>query len=167
MFVEADPTQAGRPDPAAFSELHYDSTLRAMIRRVIETEGPVRDDVLARRIARAHGWTRTGSKIQERVSALARLEGVVVAEGDTAFVWPKGADPARVAAFRRPTGEQARPVDEIALPELVALAREIRATGRDGEAALTAMARTAGLHQLRQASRSRLNAAWERMEAEG
>jgi len=167
MFVEADPAQAGRPDPAAFNELSYDATLRAMIRRVIETEGPVRDDVLARRIARAHGWTRTGSKIQDRVSALARLEGVVVTEGDATFVWPKGADPARVAAFRRPSGEQARPVDEIALPELVALAREIRATGREGEAALTAMARTAGLHQLRQASRSRLNAAWARMEAEG
>ncbi|SEH33968.1 DUF3320 domain-containing protein [Magnetospirillum fulvum] len=166
-FSEADPTQVARPNPDLFFDLEYDSTLRAMIRLVIEAEGPVRDDVLARRIARAHGWTRTGSRIQERVSRLARQDGAFVAEGEATFVWPKDSDPSCFPAFRRPSGDQLRPVDEIALPELVALAREVQATGRDGEAALTAMARLAGLHQLRHASRERLTQAWTRMETEG
>ncbi|MDO8607736.1 MAG: hypothetical protein Q7R40_14450 [Phaeospirillum sp.] len=55
-------------------------------------------------------------------------------------------------------------MDEIALPELAALVREVKAKGLDGEAALTAMARIAGLQKLRQASRERFEAAWRMAE---
>ncbi|WP_174769834.1 DUF3320 domain-containing protein [Paraburkholderia hayleyella] len=37
----------------------------------MRVEGPVRDEVLARRIAWAHGWVRTGARIQDRVMRLA------------------------------------------------------------------------------------------------
>ena len=43
----------------------------SMIDHVISVEGPVQDEALARRIARAHGWSRTGVRIQDRVVRLA------------------------------------------------------------------------------------------------
>lgn len=38
-----------------------------MVARNLETEAPVRDDVVAQRIARAHGWLRTGSRIRAKI----------------------------------------------------------------------------------------------------
>lgn len=72
ILVEADPASAvDRVDPEAFYDDAYEPILARMIAHVVEVEGPVLDTVLARRIARAHCWQRTGSRIQERVDALA------------------------------------------------------------------------------------------------
>jgi len=161
VFRLADPAAAvAVADPDAFYDPGYDDTLMAMIREVVAIEGPVRDDVLAKRIARAHGWVRTGSRIRDRVLSLSERAFTVTRDGAEFFVWPRGVDTAHWPTFRRPVGEETRPVDEIALPELAALAREAQAKGHDGEGALTAMARIAGLHKLRAASRERLEAAW-------
>ena len=54
-----------------FYEASYVPILIAMIEQVVGTEGPILDAVLARRISRAHQWQRTGSRIQERVEAIA------------------------------------------------------------------------------------------------
>ncbi|MBF0394979.1 MAG: DUF3320 domain-containing protein, partial [Alphaproteobacteria bacterium] len=129
FFIEADLSAVAVADPDAFAEARYDGTLLLMIRAVVETEGPLREDVLAKRIARAHGWARTGARIQQRVVDLATREFEAVREGDAHFVWPKGADPSHWPAFRRPAGGEPRPVDEIALAELAALAREVRSDG--------------------------------------
>ena len=58
-------------DSNVFFDDAYNPTLLRMIDHVVNVEGPVRDEVLSRRIARAHGWVRTGSKIQDRVVRLA------------------------------------------------------------------------------------------------
>jgi hypothetical protein len=65
------PDVAGSADPEAFFDPSYDDQLRRMIEEVAAAEAPVRDTVLARRIARAHGWQRTGARIQDRVSSIA------------------------------------------------------------------------------------------------
>lgn len=157
MFVEADlAALAASVDPDAFFDPAYDGTLLALIREVVAVEGPIRDDVLAKRIARTHGWVRTGNRIHDRVLSLAKRDCVLIADEEHHFVWPHGADTIRFPAFRRPAGEAIRPVDEIAMPELEALAREVREQGLDNEHALAAMARAAGLQKLRQASRERL-----------
>src|SRR5690606_24266482 len=57
--------------PERFFEAGYEPALRTMIRAVVEAEGPIREDVLCRRIARAHGWARAGARIGDRVLALA------------------------------------------------------------------------------------------------
>ena len=165
LFQISSPADAvAAIDPDAFLDPGYDATLLAMIRAVVNQEGPVRDDVLAKRIARAHGWSRTGGRIHDRVLALAEREFPLVRDGEAFFVWPSGVAPAHWPSFRRPAGDEPRPVDEIALPELAALVREVKAKGLDGEAALTAMARIAGLQKLRQASRERFEAAWRMVE---
>tara|TARA_R110002020_G_scaffold116694_2_gene267335 strand:+ start:4593 stop:5078 length:486 start_codon:yes stop_codon:yes gene_type:complete len=43
------------------------STIDGMVARILETEAPVRDDVVAQRSARAHGWLLTGSRIRDKV----------------------------------------------------------------------------------------------------
>jgi len=67
----------------------------------------------------------------------------------------QGVDTNHFPRFRRPTGDVVRPVDEIALPELAALAREVQEEGYEGYVALSAMAKLAGLQKLRQSSRQR------------
>lgn len=138
-----------------------------MIAHVITVEGPVRDDVLARRLARAHGWLRTGPKIRDRVVTLARARFPMAQEEVGAFFWPAGTDQTSWPSFRRPAGDEPRSVDEIALPELVALAKVVKEAGITGEDAITAMARDAGLQKLRAASRDRLRRAWTVASSEG
>lgn len=58
-------------DPDQFFSAGYDSTLQALISSLVEAQESIRDDDLARRIARAHGWSRTGKRIRERVNQVA------------------------------------------------------------------------------------------------
>jgi very-short-patch-repair endonuclease len=144
-------------NPDAFFEPGYDSVLSALITHVLKQEGPVLDDVLARRIARAHGWVRTGTRIRERVARLAQTLSHATKEDVGVFYWPEHLDPTEPLCFRRPADENnARPVDEICPQELAALAREVTTAGAQGEAALSKMAQALGLQQLRAASRVRL-----------
>ncbi|TBV09530.1 DUF3320 domain-containing protein [Stutzerimonas kirkiae] len=61
IYLESTPeaTIAGI-DPDAFLTPAYDETLVQLVAHIIESKGPVLDQTLARRVARAHGWTRTG-----------------------------------------------------------------------------------------------------------
>ena len=54
-------------DPDRFFEAEYDTVIRGMVDAIIETEAPLRTDILAQRIARVHGWLRTGARIRERI----------------------------------------------------------------------------------------------------
>lgn len=156
-FVEADPSSVVDGINAdAFFNTAYDPTLASMIAHVVEIEGPVLDAVLARRIARAHGWQRTGSRIRERVEALAAKEFRKTEEDVGTFYWPAGKSPDGPIVFRRAAGDAVRVVDEICMPELLALAREVVAGGNSGETAIVAMARELGLQNLRAASRGRV-----------
>lgn len=158
--------QASQPEDAVaegavsaerFYEPAYDEVLKPMIEWVVRHEGPVLDAVLARRIARAHGFQRTGSRIQERVEQLTRERFASTEEAAGTFYWPDGTSPNTEVAFRWPCDEDnARSVEEICEPELLSLARWVIGVGKSGEAALIAMAREIGLMKLRAASRGRL-----------
>lgn len=161
IFMEADLSSAGyATDPEAFFDRAYDPTLLGMIEHVINIEGPVRDEVLARRIARAHSWTRTGSRIQDRVVRLAEMHFAAKEEDVGVFFWPKDNGDLESVEFRRSTLGYARSVDEISIAELTSLASRLRQEGHDEESALSLMARELGLLKLRAASRERLMVAW-------
>lgn len=161
-FVEVDLLMAGYAiSPDAFFDAEYDTTLLGMIEHVIAVEGPVRDEVLARRIARAHSWSRTGSRIQDRVVRLAESHFVARKEDVGTFFWSKGSNGTEVIDFRRSSIGNARSVDEISLSELTSLASKLRGDGHDEESALGLMARELGLLKLRAASRERLQLAWQ------
>ena len=161
-YLEVDPaTAVAAVAPGQFFERGYDTVLLEMIGHVVENEGPVLDDVLARRIARAHGWQKTGSRIQERVEGLAATAFQTTTEDVGKFYWPTSKVPGIPFAFRRPADDAGRALNEICIPELVALAREVLARDLGADAAIVAMARDIGLQRLRAASRGRLEQAIE------
>lgn len=169
VFVATEPADAvplGAVDAERFFESGYDAVLQPMVERVVEREGPILDSVLARRIARAHGFQRTGSRIQERVEALARRRFRMSEEAGGTFYWPDGLPPSSNVAFRRPANEESsRSVEEVCEAELASLARAVLSRGYGGHNALIAMARELGLQRLREASRGRLEEALRRAQA--
>ena len=155
IYVESDPSTAvAAVLPDQFYDPAYDATLATMIAHVVRNEGPLLDSVLAKRIARAHGWQRTGARILERVIALARKSLEKTEDETGVFFWPGSAGAAEHSRFRSP-GEDARPVDEICIQELVALAQSVLIVS-SGEAAITSMSERIGLSRIRAASRARL-----------
>jgi hypothetical protein len=162
-FVEVDLTVAGyEVDSNVFFDEAYNPTLLRMIDHVVKVEGPVRDEVLSRRIARAHGWVRTGSKIQDRVVRLASQHYRNASEDVGIFFWPQNDSAEETVLFRRPSDGSARSVDEISLTELKSLAIEMFRAGHDKDSGLTAMAREIGLRKLSSTNKARLELAWPR-----
>lgn len=160
MFEESDPSAvATLLEPDLFFSQSYDEQLTRMVLHVVEKEGPVLDSVLARRIARAHGWLRTGTRIQDRVVTIANTVCAISLDELGSFYWPKGSDCSRMERFRNPAGDSTRPVEEVSFVELCALAREVKSSGLSGEAALSAMTKQLGLTRLGAARRSRLESA--------
>jgi hypothetical protein len=159
-FQASQPTEAvpsGAISADLFYETSYDTVLQPMVEWVVQHEGPVLDAVLARRIARAHGFQRTGSRIQERVEQIARRLFDSTEEDGGTFYWPHGIETQAEFAFRWPSdGDSARGVEEICEPELIWLARWVLQQGHTGQEALIAIGRELGLQRLRETSRVRL-----------
>lgn len=128
---------AGRLDPAHFQEPAYTPVLRDMIARVIEREAPIRDEVLVERIARAHGFKRSGRLIRDRILAVSRAVAHFQTEpGGGAFVWPDARAAEAWERARYPaTAADIRAVEEISLPELRAALKSCASEDPSGEAA--------------------------------
>ncbi|WP_348633093.1 DUF3320 domain-containing protein, partial [Mesorhizobium sp. M2A.F.Ca.ET.039.01.1.1] len=111
---------AFRPNPEQFFEFAYGTTLRGMIEAVVEVESPLRADVLAQRIARAHGWLRTGGRIRERIDLHLRdVDRTQESSGE--FIWKKGAV-SEFLSYRWPLNEEARrSIADIPLAELASV----------------------------------------------
>jgi len=145
-----------KADPDSFFEFSYRPTLVAMIEAVVEAEAPLREDVLAQRIARAHGWLRTGSRIRERIALhlkdLDRTE-----ESSGSFIWKKGTV-AEVYPYRVGDGDARRSVSDTPLSELAAIVVANHGLLEEPDPAL-AMARVMGVERLTATSRTRLDEA--------
>ena len=162
VYKEADPTEAVEGvDPDRFFEANYTSTLERMIAHVVSEEGPVLDSVLARRIARAHGWVRTGSRIRDRVDQIARARFRSHEEEQSGtFFWPLHLDSEANVVFRRPGDDDStRPLADICLSELRALVDEMTKHGHVGEGLVYAVAKEAGVNKLTHAGRQRIEKA--------
>jgi very-short-patch-repair endonuclease len=147
-------------DPDRFHEFAYRATLRAMVDAVIGQEGPLRDDVLAQRIARAHGWLRTGNKIRERIELhLREADRTVESSGD--FLWAKGTV-VDLLDYRTPfDADSRRSIAEIPIAELAAVVLANAGILDQPDPALD-LARLLGVERLAAVSRLRLNEAIDR-----
>ncbi len=156
LFHKADPaTVVTAINPEAFFDASYDATLNTMIAYVINTEGPVREDVLAKRIARAHGWARTGKRIRDRVYLLAEAQYPSTTEEVGEFFWPEESDTSEWPAFRY-SENSSRPVDEIAMQELRALATVVPHESQSADERVAVMARLVGIRRVTEEVRLRL-----------
>ena len=165
VYREADPlTVVEGVDPDAFFDSRYTDTLAAMISHVVEQEGPVLDSILARRIARAHGWVRTGARIRNRVADVARQAHRKTTEDIGDFYWPVDLADDKALAFRKPADDDSiRTVDEVSLEELAALARTLATRALSEDDLIYAMAREIGLQKVSAQIRTRLEKAVKHM----
>jgi very-short-patch-repair endonuclease len=73
-------------DAEAFFAVAYTDKLRSVVLSVLQAESPIRDDVLAQRVARLHQFSRTSTKIRDRILTL--IEDVQSTQESTGrFLW--------------------------------------------------------------------------------
>lgn len=108
VVVSASHASVVTVDPYRFFDAAYDETLAQVVRETIESHAPIAEASLARRIAQAHGWQRTGSRIQNRISAMSHVWESSNEEGTT-FLWGKGTVVGRVP-FKGLAGRTTREV---------------------------------------------------------
>lgn len=141
--------------PADFHDHSYDATLGELVRVVVEAEAPILDKVLVDRIARAHGFKRSGHLIRERVLEIAERHYFVQPNSDPdagSFIWLSPDDPDRWNTFRVPGSEEdVRFIDEIPREELLAAARSVE----NGDAP-SEIAKEFGIRRLSSAARARI-----------
>jgi very-short-patch-repair endonuclease len=106
-----------RADPERFFEFSYRSQLQEMVDLVMAAEAPVREDVLCQRIARAHGWQRTGARIRDQIALhLKKFDRTEETTGS--FLWLPGSSTRRVKFRSTNDASHRRALGEIALAEL-------------------------------------------------
>jgi very-short-patch-repair endonuclease len=147
-------------DANRFYEPSYISTLDNLVRRVVQQEAPIHDKALVDRIARAHGFQRSGHRIHDRVLQIAKRFCHFQPDVDSdngCFVWLTALDPARCKSCRLPASDaDVRFVDEIPAEEIVAAAK-----GIEGDVP-TEVARLFGIRRLSAAARRRIEACLRR-----
>ncbi|MGB7344846.1 MAG: DUF3320 domain-containing protein, partial [Pirellulaceae bacterium] len=148
---------------AEFFEQAYTKSIRQMALNVVEAEGPVRDDLVAKRIARAHGFARTGAKIKQRVLETVS-ELTATRESAGTFLWPSGNVLESLPFRYSSSDDDRRSLDEIPMPELVGLIQSEKHHLENEDPAL-AYAREIGLARLAKSARQRIESAIEIVNA--
>ncbi len=151
--------------PSQFFDSSYDEHLRSVALRVLAQEAPIREDLLARQVARAHGYNRTGSNIRSRILEL--LEGVTATDETTGrFLWASEEASPEIAFRFADTEDDRRAVDEISLAELIGLVSGNRGLLGDDDPPVS-FARLIGLARLSRSARERLEEAIFAVRAQG
>jgi hypothetical protein len=155
-YAKADPGAVATPDRERFYEVGYRDDLRTMIDHVIE--GPIYFDVLIDRIARAHGFQRSGETVQKIIrAALGRTRFPATKDGDREIVWPQNVVSGDKIPYR---GAGGREHGDVPLPELAGLADLLRTQGlEDDEDLIRGMQEHFGLGRLAISTRQRFEAA--------
>lgn len=117
LRYQACDVEAWETCPEKFYDSSYDEILKEMLKDLISVEGPIHEDLIAQKVARSHGWTRTGKKIKQRVRELL-TEFPSTEEGVGTFYWSPGSMEETIA-FRAPAcDDERRSFDQIAMAEL-------------------------------------------------
>ncbi|OAF16597.1 hypothetical protein AYJ54_05375 [Bradyrhizobium centrolobii] len=157
-YVKADPASVAPPDRERFYDAGYRGTLRTMVDHIVAIEGPIYFDVLVDRVARAHGFMRSGETVQRIVaSSLGRNRFPTTKEGERQIVWPQDATISASTPYR---GAGERDHSDIPLVELAGLVRMLRSTGlEEDEDIIRGMQEHFGLGRLAASTRERFEAA--------
>jgi len=144
-------------DPRRFYDEDYHPMLRSIGCKIIDRAGPITFKHLSDRIARLHGFQRTGSEIKRVVwTAMNGARQRSREDDDMEIYWPEGTDVVEWIDFRglKVDGE-ARSLHDVPLPERLGLAREI--LKQEHPEPDLAIGRALGLSRLRTKTRWELN----------
>ena len=89
-----------RPDPSRFYDREYEPILRNMVESTLKQEAPIYEDVLVVRIARAHGFQRSGDRIQNTVSKVLGKRYRKTHEDGRAVIWADNSPEGRLVSYR-------------------------------------------------------------------
>jgi hypothetical protein len=158
-------------NPIQFYEVRTASTLTQHLSLAVEAEGPIPEMVLFRRVARAWGLERTGSRITERLRNLIPRELPTTREGGNTFYWPMDALPTTWSNYRVSDHNEAsrRHTDDVCLEELSGLALHVLThSGASPRADIArSVCRLLGMARTPAESEARVSAAVDRLVAIG
>jgi very-short-patch-repair endonuclease len=158
-YVVTDFAAAGlKPDQNRFYEASYRPALRQLIDHVIRTEGPLYGDILAVRIARAHGMERTGSTIQKMVTDAVGTRFPRSREDERDVFWPEGSVTDRPVPFRV-SADGSRSHADTPIAELASLAQPYLRVRLSDDQIIEKLAEQFGLQRVRAATRARFGSA--------
>lgn len=131
----------------------YTPVLCQIIEEVLRQEAPILDAVLVQRVARAHGFQRSGRLIRDRVMELAEQHHhVKQADFEEVFIWHAEDDVKAWSTYRVPaSASDMRSIEEIAPEEL-----RIAASITDAADRALEVARLLGVKRLTGAARQRI-----------
>jgi len=159
QYVVTDFSATGlRPDPSRFYDGGYRTILRQMIALVIATEAPIYEDVLVDRIARAHGFQRSGNNIFQTVTGIIGGEFTRSKDEDRVVIWLKGMQTNKPAPYRE-CSHGIRSHADIPIAELASLAAPFVRLRMSNEDVLRRMADHFQLGRLREGTRHRFEEA--------
>ncbi|WP_375312819.1 DUF3320 domain-containing protein [Bradyrhizobium sp. A5] len=147
-----------RPDPSRFYDREYEPILRSMVESALKQEAPIYEDVLVVRIARAHGFQRSGDRIQNAVSKVLGKKYRKTHEDGRAVIWADNSPEGRLVSYRESQPE-VRSHADTPIAELASLALPFIRVRLSDEAILYRMASHFQLGRLREPTRVRFQAA--------
>jgi hypothetical protein len=157
--------------PEAFYESGSSWKLTQQLECVVNAEGPISEAVLFRKVARAWGLERTGSRIVERLKGLLPRSIVRTDEGSSTFYWPQLIDPTGLCPGRiaDEASMSKRHVDEVCQEELAALVIHVleQAGGSPRQDSAKAVCRLIGMARISAESESRVCQAIDRLVKDG
>lgn len=147
-----------QPDGALFYDTSYSPILREMVASVIATEAPIYEDILVERIARAHGFQRSGSTIYQAVSRKIGREHAKTDEGGRIVIWANSVSAMKPVPYREGPGAVRSHLD-VPIAELAGLALPYVKLRMSEEETVRKLADFFDLGRLRESARSRFEAA--------
>ena len=147
-----------QPDAARFCDTSYQATLREMIAHVVATEAPIYEDLLVDRIARAHGFQRSGSNIYQIISKMIGREPARSNDDDRLVIWSNGTSPNKPFPYRDSTGGLRSHLD-VPIAELASLALPFLRLRMSDEEVTRRLADHFQLGRLREGARTRFEKA--------
>lgn len=139
-------------------QTEYKHVLEQMVDHVLEIEGPIYEDMLIERIARAHKKERAGRIIQDIVTGAIAGRHPSISEDGRKVVFHRSMDVMGLVAYR-PARSDWRSHRDIPLIELASLALPLVRKAKPDTEILAHFARTFSLARLREPTRKRFEAA--------
>lgn len=146
-----------RPEASRFYDQDYEPVLQRMVAHVLKNESPIYEDLLIERIARAHGFQRSGDRIQRAVAKVIGKQHRRTKDDGRTVVWGDG--PAPMLVSYRHCEPDVRSHGDVPISELASLAAPFIRVGMSEDDILYRMADHFKLGRLREPTRVRFKLA--------
>lgn len=106
--------------PEEFMEPRRESGIRKKLQKVVDTESPVSQSVLIRRVLQSYGISRSGSRLQGHMHRILQtMDLKTTTRGEEVFYWKANHDPSSYPGFRLSGEEESRrDIRDIAVQEI-------------------------------------------------